>query len=325
MNSDLSAAGVYTDFQGLAKLRAEARRDSPEALRAVAEQFEALFMQMMLKNMRAASFGDELFGSDQMDFYQGMFDQQLSLTLSKKQGMGLADMLVRQLGGDRSKQADPPVQPVGKELPVSAVRRFHGAVRTPPVAPASVDEAESHKPALSVEAPTDDGYASPQDFVTSLWPHAQRAATALGVAPEVLLAQAALETGWGQAILSHPDGRSSHNLFGIKADGRWQGEQVSVYTTEYQDGVLERQRAAFRAYDSPAASFADYVDFLRSSPRYREALVQAADPGAFTSALQRAGYATDPIYARKINTILDGETLNGAVSSLKGASSRPLI
>jgi flagellar protein FlgJ len=153
--------------------------------------------------------------------------------------------------------------------------------------------------------------------VRALWPHAQRAAGELGVSPQALVAQAALETGWGRAVIQHNDGRSSHNLFGIKADARWGGEQVHVSSLEYVDGTVVRQRAAFRAYDSYADSFSDYVDFLKSNPRYGNALNHAHDPVAFTQALQRAGYATDPEYAQKIQGILGSAALGEATAGVK--------
>ncbi|MEQ6341989.1 MAG: flagellar assembly peptidoglycan hydrolase FlgJ [Gammaproteobacteria bacterium] len=283
---------IYTDFQSLARLRTQARENSPEALRAVAKQFEGIFLQMMLKGMREASLGDGIMDSEQTEFYQGMFDQQLSTTLSQGRGMGLADMLVKQLGGKlaaTAKDGDKNISglSVPREIPAVAV------------------------------APSPPSFSSPEEFVKSLWPHAQQAGKELGVAPAALLAQAALESGWGQSVMRHPDGRSSHNLFGIKADARWQGERLSMPTLEYTDGKAVRRNEAFRSYDSFSASFTDYANFLRANPRYGQALAVAGDPQAFANALQDAGYATDPAYARKISAILHGDTL-------KMFSSRPI-
>jgi flagellar protein FlgJ len=165
-------------------------------------------------------------------------------------------------------------------------------------------------------APAD--LSSPEGFVQSVWPHAQQAARELGVDPKVLVAQAALETGWGQSIMQHADGSSSHNLFGIKASSGWQGRQVTVPTLEYSNGIAVRTRASFRSYGSFADSFSDYVDFLKSNPRYSQALAQAGDPQRFASALQNAGYATDPAYARKISAIVNGDTLHGALAPVQG-------
>jgi flagellar protein FlgJ len=158
---------------------------------------------------------------------------------------------------------------------------------------------------------------TPQEFAQHLWPLAKAAAKKLGVAPEVILAQAALETGWGKKITQSTSGESSHNLFNIKADGRWQGGKVSVPTLEYRDGVAVRESAQFRAYDSYEESFADFVSFIKSSPRYQSALAVADDPRSFTRELSAAGYATDPEYSRKIMNIADGEPLKNALGSIK--------
>ena len=155
-------------------------------------------------------------------------------------------------------------------------------------------------------------------------PYAREGAARLGVEPEVLVAQAALETGWGQKVIRHADGRSSFNLFGIKADAQWDGERVTVSTLEYKDGVASRQRAAFRSYDSLAESVSDYVNFLRTNPRYQSALSQASDPEAFLSGLKDAGYATDPDYVGKISAIMKRDSLVPGQAELKLPRELPL-
>ncbi len=144
----------------------------------------------------------------------------------------------------------------------------------------------------------------------SLLPHARRAAQALGVAPEVLIAQAALETGWGRAMIRHPNGENSFNLFGIKANEEWQGSRVTVPTIEFVDGVMERRQSAFRAYPSASESFEDYVDLIRNSSRYQSARANASDPAAYVHGLQAAGYATDPDYAEKVLAVMESPALN---------------
>ena len=166
--------------------------------------------------------------------------------------------------------------------------------------------------------------ATPENFVRELLPHARQAADELGTKPEVLIAQAALETGWGQHMIRSQDGTNSFNLFGIKADAGWQGARALTDTVEYRDGLMRRERAPFRAYDSLADSFSDYVDFLKSNPRYREALNQGDDAPAFARALSEAGYATDPDYSNKINRIMGSSQLRGAVSDIKEISREPL-
>ena len=176
----------------------------------------------------------------------------------------------------------------------------------------------------SVDKGNEAVYSSPTSFVKAIWPYAQASAEKLGVDPRVLVAQAALETGWGRGVIRHADGRSSNNLFGIKGGGSWQEETVSVPTLEYRDGVAVKERALFRSYDSLATSFHDYVQFLQNNPRYKEALMHVGDPQQFTSALQEAGYATDPRYAEKINQLIGGDTLASALSELKINDTQPI-
>ncbi len=299
MASELNSAAVYTDFQGLTALKAGAREQSPEALRAVAKQFEALFLQMMLKSMREAGEGDPLFDGEQTELYRDMYDKQLSLDMSEK-GIGLADVLVRQLqmqSGDKA----------GTDRELAMPQRTAGTF-TRHAVPAAA-------PVAAVSA--EDITHSPEAFIQKLWPLAEKAAAKIGASPEALLAQAALETGWGKAVIRRPDGSSSHNLFNIKADRRWDGEGVAKQTLEYRDGVAAKEVGHFRAYDSFAASFDDYVNFLQSNPRYAEALRRTDDPKAFVRSLQDAGYATDPAYAHKIGNILDRGVVADAAAALK--------
>ncbi|TVP83947.1 MAG: flagellar assembly peptidoglycan hydrolase FlgJ [Thioalkalivibrio sp.] len=314
MSANLSAAGTYTDFQGLADLRRMAREESPEAADAAARQFEALFIQMMLKSMRDAMPVDSGLDGDGVQFYREMFDQQIALEMSQGEGIGLRESLLRDLApGARETGAAQELRMPERRVPARAAWPAEAAVRNAPVpdtegATPSAAAARSWRP------------ESPEAFVRELRPHAERAGAALGVAPEVLLAQSALETGWGRHVMAHADGASSHNLFGIKADARWTGPRVHVNTLEYVNGVPEQERAAFRAYDSPEESFADYVDFLQGNPRYRGALARAGDAEGYLRGLQSAGYATDPAYADKILDILGRGTLPQALGLKPDAS-----
>jgi len=305
MRSELTSAAVYTDFQGLTALKAGAREQSPEALRAVAKQFEALFLQMMLKSMREASEGDPLFDGEHTVLYRDMYDKQLSLDMAEK-GIGLADVLVRQLQMKTGGGAEAPGELATPSRLGTSFTRVEAQIK-------SVAPLERKNEAVSAETVTE----SPEAFIRRLWPLAEKAAAKIGASPEALLAQAALETGWGKAVIRHPDGSSSHNLFNIKADRRWDGESVAKSTVEYRDGVAAKEVARFRAYDSFEASFDDYVNFLQSNPRYAEALRRTDDPKQFVRALQDAGYATDPAYARKIGNILDRGVVADAAAALK--------
>ncbi|HEX7115020.1 MAG TPA: flagellar assembly peptidoglycan hydrolase FlgJ [Steroidobacter sp.] len=267
-------AAFFADPRALSALKRDAKTSSPEALKEAARQFESLFTQMLLKSMREAgkSFGDSLFGSEEGDFYQDMFDQQMAVHLSRGRGLGLADMLVRQLqtaGVDAS------------ERPESATAASKADAST---------AMSAHRPIA----------ASKEEFLRTMWPHAERAGRALGVDPHALLAQAALETGWGRAVPCNARGECSFNLFGIKAGSQWSGETVSVPTLEFEEGVAVRKVERFRSYSSPEDSFRDYAVLIRNSPRYERALGTGSDVSAFASALQEGGYATDPSYAAKL-------------------------
>ena len=324
MNPSIIQTDVYTDIQGLSKLRAQARDNSEETLREVAGQFEALFIQMMLKSMRDANLGEGLLDSQHSRTYQSMYDKQIAIDLSKRQGLGLADMMVRQLSRSAEFESDDSAAaaPFGSA--------HHGLLKsaqgeTTPAGKVNAAEGSREGPLEGkVNAAPDWKPDSPEAFVKELWPYAQRTARDLGTRPELLLAQAALETGWGQHVIRGTDGSNSFNLFGIKADTRWQGERAVTETIEFEDGLMRKQRASFRAYASLADSFADYADFLKTNPRYREALNRAADAPSFARALAEAGYATDPDYSGKINRIMDGERLRDALSGVKDSVPEPL-
>lgn len=165
------------------------------------------------------------------------------------------------------------------------------------------------------------GPHTPEGFVASIWGHAQQAARELGVDAKALVAQAALETGWGRKLVQRNGGGSSHNLFGIKSTG-WSGERATSGTHEYVDGVRRNETASFRAYGSVGDSFADYVKLLKNSPRYQNALQAGSDVRGFAQGLQRAGYATDPRYAAKIAAIAGGPTIERAIAAVDDAGQR---
>ncbi|OBS09839.1 flagellar assembly peptidoglycan hydrolase FlgJ [Acidihalobacter prosperus] len=294
-------ASTYTDFQGLAQLKAAAQTNSPGARRAAAKQFEAVFIQMMLKAMREATPQHGLLDNSQTRLYQGLYDHQLAIELAGRDALKLGGLIDHSLGG---RPAKPPAAPA-VSMPLA-----------PPPNP-TAGAGEAARPAAWPPA-------TPGEFVRAVLPYARQAAVSIGVAPEVLVAQAALETGWGKQIPTTPDGRSSFNLFGIKAGGSWQGAQVSVPTMEYRDGALQRERASFRAYPSLAASFADYAHLISTQPRYQEAMTQASNPAAYLDGLQQAGYATDPAYADKIKSILGSQPLLALDPGVKNGANGPL-
>ncbi len=264
------SGGLALDARSLDTLRLQAKQNPEQANRAVAQQFEAVFLQMVLKSMRDATPQDGPTDSDQTRMYTSMLDQQIAQSLSAK-GIGLADVMLRQLG--RSQTAAP-------ALPVTA------------------------KP---VDAKTSAPVAS-QNFLSRMKEHAIAASNATGIPAKFLLGHAALESGWGKGEIRTADGSPSHNLFGIKAGRNWKGATVDVTTTEYVDGAPRKMVQTFRAYASYAQAFQDYASLLQNSPRYAAVLKQS-DGAGFAQGLQRAGYATDPQYAEKLTRILNGASL----------------
>ncbi|MEM7252294.1 MAG: flagellar assembly peptidoglycan hydrolase FlgJ [Pseudomonadota bacterium] len=288
--SSLPLADLYRG--GFASTKQLAREGDPAATDAVARQFEAYFLGQMLKSMRSASIGDP-YGSQTLSSYRELFDHQLTLNLAESGSMGLSTYLHRAL--QNARPGDPTNHPWEAATPPAGRSQ-------PQIAPTVIRSTET-PPSPSVP-PT--SFATPKEFVRSLMPHAQAASAQLGVAPTVLLAQAALETGWGKHIMHASDGISSHNVFGIKAGGQWSGDVVTKHTLEYQNGVMTKTRAAFRAYSDWSSSFADYATLIGTKPRYADARAVAGDPQAYLQALQDAGYATDPAYASKILRIFQG-------------------
>lgn len=323
------SAFIYTDTRGLAGLRQQARQDSPEATREAAKQFEAVFIQMMLKSMRAASPSEDgdIMDSDQTRLYRDLYDQQIALSMAKQGKLGLADTIARQLGAEG---VNPPARPTSPKIvgdplaTLTQVERIRSNVAMPAAAtPAKPTPFQTETPPQPIsDGPFKPG--SPVAFVRRMWPHAQEAARRLGVAPEVLIAQAAHETAWGRSVPRFADGRTSHNLFGIKASRGWEGERVVNSTFEFVNGVAVRLKDGFRAYPSYADSFNDYVRFLQVNPRYAEALNSVKDGGAYLRELQQAGYATDPRYARKIQGLMNGPAFDEALGALKSALIQPI-
>lgn len=269
-----------TDFAGLNALKAKAAGAPQDeaTIRAVARQFEALLMQQVLKSARAANLGDDLASGPGSDTYKDLFDQQMAQQLSAGRGLGIADVLVRQLSGIGGPPAMASVStpaPIG--IPVPTTPPLRGAANAEPLP------------------------ADPEQFIRSVWPQAEAAARELGLPTEVVVGHAALESGWGR----HRPAGDSNNLFGIKADAGWRGARARSETSEVRDGVERREQAEFRRYDSTAQSFSDYVQFLRSNPRYATALAHGGDARQFAQGLQKAGYATDPHYASKLLGAID--------------------
>jgi len=297
LNNHVTQTAV--DFKGLAELRRSATVDKndQDTLKQVAGQFESLFVNMMLKSMRQASLGEGIFDSKQSDTYRDMSDQQLAIDISAKGSLGLRDVIFRQLGGKPEQGNTPNID----------------TMNSPPVRttllPMTLEKVMQSAPQQQVDATKELTFNSPKEFVQTLWPMAKKAGDRIGVTPDVILAQAALETGWGKHVINKANDLSSHNLFNIKADPSWQGGSAVKGTLEYRQGVAVKEQAKFRSYDSYQESFNDYVDFLQTQPRYQDALKDAGSSDKFIEGLQKAGYATDPAYAEKIKKILNSSML----------------
>ena len=305
---------MYNDFGALAGLRADVRTNSESSKREVAQQFEALFVQMMMKSMRDAVPEGGLFDSHQLENYQQMHDQQLAMDLAAQGGIGLADVIMSQFE-TRSGAND-----AAAVTDFNALSDFRlSSLRALPAIRPRLEAVQEVLADTIDEIEWD--ASSPEAFLQSLQVPAAKAAAELGLDPDVLLAQAALETGWGKHVVSS-GGALSNNLFNIKASSDWDGEIMRQQTLEYRDGIAVRESADFRAYPSVQAAFDDYVDFVKGSPRYQEALANAADGEQYLRELHKAGYATDPIYADKVLAVRD--RIATSVSELALKTSRPV-
>lgn len=306
----LNAPNV-NDIAQFTKLRAQAKAQDPAALKAAAKQFEAMFTKQLLKSAHDAKIGDDLMGGDQGEFYQDMFDNQIAQTLSQGRGLGIADLLVRQLQQSKMAPKDAAATSTLKQtlpgLTTSPQMPLKSTVKA--TAPAEKTSQVHSETTLS------SALSKPLDFIKSLLPQAEEAAKKLGVSAKTLVAQAALETGWGKHQIKNADGTPSYNFFGIKSHSQWDGASVNKTTQEYSGGVAHAEVASFRSYSSPAEAFNDYVNFIKSNPRYAGALQHGGDGHRYAEGLQRAGYATDPAYAEKIKKISAGPLMTAALAT----------
>ncbi|MBQ4846306.1 flagellar assembly peptidoglycan hydrolase FlgJ [Pseudoalteromonas sp. MMG005] len=315
MNTNPLEKQNFFDLSDLNSLRKDALKSggdpnaSDEALKKAAQQFESIFTQMLMKSMRKANEAMEdknsPFNSSGVKFFEEMHDQQLSMDLSSKGSLGLADLIVQQLSPNAQGYTPASVLRTGADF--DSDRRATGEL---------LDKQPSHVNATSSTTSESASFNDPESFVSTMWEHAKTAAKKIGLNPAVMVAQAALETGWGKHIIAKADGSSSNNLFNIKSDKAWQGQSAKKLTLEFEDGLPVKKQASFRAYDTIKDSMNDYVDFLQGNPRYQDALKKVAQPEQYLSALQDAGYATDPQYAAKIKNVLQRSDLKEMLTSL---------
>jgi len=300
------------DTQSLGALKGGIRQNDAKALKAAAQQFEAVFLQMVLKSMRAAAPQTGPFESDQTRFFQEMLDSQLAQVMATQgghRGVGLAAVIEKQLSRPDNvvpveDAAGFPLLPDLPSLPLRDGRRFIPLPETGGMETGDRPRFyESQNRGLSPISGNPSAVTPAPSFVANVWPHAVQASQTTGIPAQFLVGHAALETGWGRAEPRYANGQPSYNLFGIKAGSQWQGPTVEATTTEYVNGVAEKRIERFRAYASYAESFQDYAQLLAQSPRYA-AVIGSRDAASFAQGLQRAGYATDPAYATKLERVI---------------------
>ncbi|SEO15133.1 flagellar protein FlgJ [Duganella sp. CF517] len=322
LGSNLSSKFAL-DVKDMGALRQSAKAGGAESLKTASTQFEAMFVNMMMKSMRDASPQDGMMNSEQTKMFTTMLDQQTSQNIAKK-GIGLSDVLIRQL----TKTADAKALDIGgagdgasganagsfsgvaslmdaKLQKAIAAAGGAGAANVAPKTGAVDDNSAGvGKTAATVSGNRGSQAPHVRSFQEKLSAHAEEASLATGIPAKFMLGQAALESGWGKREIKGRDGTNSHNLFGIKAGGDWKGKTVDATTTEYVNGKAQTRVEKFRAYDSYADSFKDYAKLLSNNPRYEKVLASGGDASSFARGLQKAGYATDPQYAAKLTSII---------------------
>jgi len=329
---------IFSDLQSLNGIRKQAQKDSNAAIKAAAKEFEAFFMNMMLKSMRQAGEvmgGDSILSSSQEKMFIGMLDEQMSVELSQKGNLGIADLMVRNLLGE---QQEYPINPndyshIKESVDIVASNKKIVDKDINQILPDKKikDKVVAEIPATVEFTPTNTSatlennimgnaekkslFNNARDFIDGLLPFAKKVSEKIGVDPRLLLAQAALETGWGKFIMHDEYGQASHNLFGIKANNNWKGSAVSIDTLEVEGGEFVKRKESFRMYQNFEESFKDFIRFIKNNPRYQSAIESANDSNSFVQSLQSAGYATDPNYGKKILDILGREPLVNLMNS----------
>ena len=306
------------DVRSAHDLRTEFQKDPQQGLKAASQQFETMFLQMVMKSMRDATPQDGMLNSDQSRFYTGLLDQQMAQNLSTQgNGIGFAKLIEQQLGRQSGVQtinnaATATANAAGNALPLSTSDGRHLQHKTVlGNQPTSAAYAASFAPITQI-GKTSDAAVSSQEFVNRVWPHAVEASRSTGIPPQFLVGHSALESGWGRSEILKADGTSSYKLFGIKAGKNWTGATVEATTTEYIDGQPQQVVERFRSYGSYEEGFRDYANLLRNNSRY-SGVIGSQDGTEFARRLQQAGYATDPMYADKLSRIINGPTLRQAL------------
>lgn len=265
--SSLNLAG------GLENLRVKANQDPKSAVREAAKQFETMFTQQLLKQMRDSTMNTDTMDNEGSKMGTEMLDSQYATKMAGLPG-GLSDVIARQLERQMGITQGVTAKPVSAN-------------------PTPVDP-------LHPDAPISLPQKAAASFIQAHTDAAAAAEKATGIPAKFMIAQAAHETGWGRKEIKNADGSNSYNLFGIKAGASWKGATTDITTTEYIGGKAHKVTQTFRAYASFAESFADYANTMKNSPRYASVVAAGNDASGFAKGLQKAGYATDPSYAAKL-------------------------
>ncbi len=309
-DSRLNASAAW-DAQSLNELKVKAGQDPQANIRPVARQVEGMFVQMMLKSMREALPKDGLFSSDSTRLYTSMYDQQIAQQMTAGKGLGLAEMMVQQMSGGKAPvDAGDQMQQVPMKFDLETINTYQNQTIAQMVRKALPKAPESDDEPMSGDS---------KDFLAQLSLPARLASQQSGVPHHLILAQAALESGWGQRQIKRENGEPSFNLFGVKASAGWKGPVTEITTTEFENGEAKKVKAKFRVYSSYLEALSDYVGILTRNPRYA-AVTSAATAEQGAQALQSAGYATDPKYAQKLTSMIQqlksmGEKVSKAYSN----------
>ena len=296
-------AGLTMDVRSLERLKSSSSASPQSAIRETAKQLESLFMQELMKSMRASTMSTGMLDNQATEMGTSMLDTQFAGQMTGRPG-GLSDLIVRQLerqmglnNGAASGDAS------GNAAPLNGLSMSTDLGQRRAAAPAAASASVS----VSAGAPasSEKRLSASEQFIRKHQAAAQEAQAATGMSASHILGQAALESGWGKHEIKMKDGSSSHNLFGIKATSSWKGKVAEVTTTEYIGGVAHKVTAKFRAYDSYADAFKDHARLLSQSPRYSQTVAQANTASGFAKGLQKAGYATDPAYADKLTQVIN--------------------
>lgn len=339
IKSDPLQNRLAVDVSAAQDLRAKFKQDPQGGLKEASKQFETMFLQMVLKSMRDAVPQDGPMNSDQTRFYTAMLDAQMAQNLANKGGLGFARLMEQQMGRQMNAQAPANSAAAVKSAGADALAALQATNAKPSAAAPSlamlqlqqamarqatpapsplegalsrVEDQLARTAVAGAKSAATTAASTPKEFVDRIWPHAVEASRTTGIPPQFLVAHAALESGWGKNEIRNANGSTTHNLFGVKANGAWEGRAVAAETTEYVNGTAQRSKEKFRSYGSYAEAFRDYASTLRNNPRY-SSVIGSQDGTEFARRLQQAGYATDPAYADKLARIINGPTLKNAL------------